>query len=147
MTPAEAAALLTIAAAYDNRKPDEDQARAWALVLSDLRFEDCRDAIVAHYRHSREWLMPADVVAGARKLRIARWDAYYSEFGMPPYPPELADNPAEENRWYDAVRQRILNGEVTHPDQWQHVAPELVGPDKPKKRRDIAALGQIGRPA
>jgi hypothetical protein len=145
MTPAEAAALLTIAAAYDNRKPDEDQARAWALVLTDLRFEDCRDAIVIHYRHSRDWLMPADVVKGAQKLRIERWDNYYSHFGMPPYPPELADDPAAENRWYDTVRQHILNGTVTHPDQWQHVAPELVGPTPELKSRDIASLGLIGQ--
>ena len=31
MTPAQAAALLTIAASFDNRKPDADQAKAWAM--------------------------------------------------------------------------------------------------------------------
>lgn len=145
MTPSEAAALLTIAAAYDNRKPDEDQARAWALVLADLRFEDCRDAIVAHYRESRDWLMPADVVKRAQALRIDRWNAYDGRFGMPPYPPELADDAAAENRWYNAVRERILTGEVTHPDQWQTVAPELVGPQVETKPRDIASLGTVGK--
>ena len=50
MTPTDAARLLTLAAAYDNRKPDADQAKAWAMVLDGLRFEDCCEAIVAHYR-------------------------------------------------------------------------------------------------
>lgn len=145
MTPSEAAALLTIAAAYDNRKPDEDQARAWALVLADLRFEDCRDAIVAHYRESRDWLMPADVVKGAHELRIGRWNAYYGRFQMPPYPPELADDAAAENRWYEEVRGHILRGEVTHPDQWQTVAPHLVAPAIETKPRDMASLGLAGK--
>ena len=147
MTPAEAAALLTIAAAYDNRKPDEDQARAWALALDDASFEDCRDAIVQHYRTSREWLMPVDVLNGARRIRLDRWDKYMGRYGMPPWPPELADDPAAENRWHNEVRDLILSGRVTSPEQWQTVAPELVAVPQPAKPRDIAKLGQIGRPA
>jgi hypothetical protein len=68
----EAAALLTVAAAFDNRKPDADQAKVWALALDGLRFIDCRDAIVTHYQSSREWLMPADVIRGVKRLRRDR---------------------------------------------------------------------------
>lgn len=72
MKPTEAAALLTIAAAYDNRKPDADQAKAWAMALDGLRFEDCREVVVAHYQRSREWLMPVDVISGVKRLRAKR---------------------------------------------------------------------------
>ena len=72
MTPTEAAALLTIAAAYDNRKPDADQAKAWAMALDGLGFEDCRQVVVEHYRKTRDWLMPADVFNGVRRLRYER---------------------------------------------------------------------------
>ena len=69
MTPTDAARLLTLAAAYDNRKPDADQAKAWAMVLDGLRFEDCCEAIVAHYPTSRDWMMPAHVIADVKRIR------------------------------------------------------------------------------
>lgn len=72
MTPADAAKLLTVAAAYDNRKPDPDQAKAWALALNGLDFVACRDAIVAHYQRTRDWIMPADVRGAVRRERAAR---------------------------------------------------------------------------
>jgi hypothetical protein len=62
MSPADAAKLLTIASAYDNRKPDADQARAWALILDDIRFEDAQAVVVEHFRRSRTWLMPVDII-------------------------------------------------------------------------------------
>lgn len=72
MTPTEAAALLTICAGFDNRKPDADQAKAWSLALDGLRFIDCRDAIVDHYRRTRDWIMPFDVISGVRQVRERR---------------------------------------------------------------------------
>ncbi|MGZ4519746.1 MAG: hypothetical protein ACXVGA_03710, partial [Mycobacteriaceae bacterium] len=67
MTPAEAQTLLGIAASFDNRKPSEEAAIAWSHALNGFRFVDCRDAIVAHYRVSSEWLMPAKVVAEVKR--------------------------------------------------------------------------------
>ena len=74
MSPVDAQKLLTICAAYDNRKPDPDAAQAWALALDGLRYEDCRDAVVQHYRVSREWIMPADVRAAVKRVRDGRVD-------------------------------------------------------------------------
>jgi len=108
MKPTEAAALLTIAAAFDNRKPDADQAKAWAMALDGLRFEDCREVVVAHYRTSRDWLMPSDVVAGVKRLRRRRIDDY----GPFPEPPAIcAEDPAEYSRWYSDLVRRIADGE------------------------------------
>lgn len=72
MNTQEAAALLGIAAAFDNRKPDADAAKAWAVALDGFRFEDCRDAIVAHYRVSSEWLMPQKVISEVKRIRGKR---------------------------------------------------------------------------
>lgn len=139
MTPAQAAALLTIAAAIDNRKPDEDQAKAWALVLDGLPFEECRDAVVAHYRSSRDWLMPSDIVSRVSATRIKRWDAWYVKFGFPVPPARLADDPVAGNRWIEEQRGRIMSGEVTDPSQLEAGASDAL------TQRDVAALGLVGR--
>ena len=107
MKPTEAAALLTIAASFDNRKPDADQAKAWAMALDGLGFEDCRDVVVEHYRKSREWLMPADVFAGVRRIRYDRIE----RFGYITPPPEL--DFAEEQAYIKHIRERVAAGELT----------------------------------
>jgi hypothetical protein len=131
MKPTEAAALLTIAAAYDNRKPDADQAKAWAMALDGLRFEDCREVIVAHYRKSRDWLMPSDVVGGVMRLRAKRIDDY----GPIEAPPGIDPDDVAIYRRHIRTRQReIADGDAVKPES-------LTG-----RRRDvIAELGHIGR--
>jgi hypothetical protein len=106
MKTTEAAALLTICAAYDNRKPDADQAKAWAMALDGLRFEDCREAIVQHYRASREWIMPADVVSAVKKTRTSRLEDV-----APSPPPGLdPDDTGAYAHWLAVVRQAIADG-------------------------------------
>lgn len=130
MKPTEAAALLTIAAAYDNRKPDADQAKAWAMALDGLRFEDCREVIVAHYRKSREWLMPVDVIQGVGHLRAKRVSNH------PPVQPPSWLDPDDTGayiRWEREVHQAIADG--TYQGE----------PDGELKPRDVSSLGQIGQ--
>jgi hypothetical protein len=113
MTPAEAAALLTIAAAYDNRKPDADAAKAWAMALEDYPYDDCRTAVVEHYRESRDWLMPSDVIDGVKHIRKER----LIMFGpLPPPPEELRDNFTAEQEWTLQVRRQIAEGHLTRAD-------------------------------
>lgn len=125
MTPAEAAALLAVAAAFDNRKPDADAATAWAAALDDLRFEDCRDAIVAHYRESNEWLMPSSVRTEVRRIRHQR----LSDFGQFPVPPDL-DLP-DELEWRAGVQRAIADGTITSADQLE-ARGDLVQRDMPE---------------
>jgi hypothetical protein len=64
MKRSEAARLLTFAAAFDNRKIDEEDdaaARAWADVLDGLTFEACFEAIRTHYRTETAFIMPAHI--------------------------------------------------------------------------------------
>lgn len=109
MTPAEAGALLGVAASFDNRKPDPDAAKAWCIALDGLRFEDCRDVIVSHYRTSTEWVMPKHVIEGVKKLRASRLEA------APPQDPPLgmdADDVATYLQWRRESQQAIADGDV-----------------------------------
>jgi hypothetical protein len=134
MKPAEAAVLLTIAAAYDNRKPDADQAKAWAMALDGLRFEDCRTVIVEHYRKSREWLMPVDVVMGVKRLRAQRLDDYG------PIPAPKGIDPDDKPRYQRArleMQTRIADGDLVRQEE-----PE---PEALPARDVIRELGHIGQ--
>ncbi|WP_370290264.1 hypothetical protein [Nocardioides sp.] len=119
MTPAEAAVLLGMAATVDNRKPDEDAARAWAAMLDGLRFDDCRVAIIEHYRESSDWLTPEKVRTRVLAIRKRRRLEHKRQYGELVPPPGLTN--AEEHVWLrDAVRA-ISNGErvdcaAAHPE-------------------------------
>ena len=68
MTDDEALALLAWAAHLDPRlkRTNEEEfasvAEAWAAVLADVALEEAKVAVVAHYKVSRDPLMPADVL-------------------------------------------------------------------------------------
>ena len=106
MNTQEAAALLSVAAAFDNRKPDPDAATAWAVALGNIKFTDARDVIVAHYRASNEWLMPNHVIAAVKRLRNKR----IAEAGDLIPPPDLT--PLETVAWLGEARRRIGDGET-----------------------------------
>lgn len=105
MTPAEAATLLAVAAAFDNRRADEAASIAWAAALDGLGVTDCRDAIVAHYRASSEWLMPAMVRTAVRRVRAKRIEEH------PPLYPPPGLTEAEERAWLADARRRVGDGE------------------------------------
>lgn len=105
MNTQEAAALLAVAAAFDNRKPDPDAATAWSLALDGLRFIDCRDAIVAHYRTSSDWLMPQKVISEVKRIRGKR----IADAGDLTPPPDLT--PLETIAWLKDARRRIGDGD------------------------------------
>jgi hypothetical protein len=124
MNLTEASALLTVAAAFDNRKPDPDAAKAWSIALGDLPFTDCRDAIVAHYQRTTDWLMPAHVIGSVRKVRRDRL-----EDAPPLTPPPGLDVP-QTLAWTRDARARIAAGEHVDCDQAygelkQRYLPEL----------------------
>lgn len=136
MTPAEAQGLLTVAAAFDNRKPDEAAAQAWAMALGDLPFYDCRDAIVRHYQASGEWVMPAKVIADVKRVRAKRLEDHT------PLTPPRHDCPSEDctceefqRAWLKEARRRVANGEVIDCDA-------AYGELKPRNLPDLKALIQ-----
>ena len=61
MNRTEIVVLLTLAAAFDYRKVGDADVEAWYLALDDIALDDAKQAVVAHYRETRERLMPSDV--------------------------------------------------------------------------------------
>lgn len=73
MTPADAAELLTLAAAFDRRTVGEADARAWAAALNFMPLDDdARAAVARHYAETSDWLTPAHVRQQRHKIRAER---------------------------------------------------------------------------
>jgi hypothetical protein len=132
MNTREAAALLAVAAAFDNRKPDPDAATAWAVALDGLHFEDCRNAVVAHYRKSSEWLMPSVVISEVGRIRQRRL-----ELAPPISPPDDLDPDDTDayTNWWRETRTAIADGRlvpqetpaaVSAPREWRDVQREIA---------------------
>lgn len=75
MTPADAAELLALAAAFDRRTVGEADARAWAAALHAMPLDDDAHAAVArHYAETDRWITPAHVRQQRAKIRAERID-------------------------------------------------------------------------
>src|SRR5690606_21682987 len=129
--------LLALASAIDNRKPDRDTASIWAVMLGDLSFEDCRDAIAEHYRTKRDWLMPADtrrIVTNRRRSRI-------EAVGHVEPPRELEGIPERENAWTTALNRAL--GDGLDRDAAMAAANDALGIDPKPIERTVDVKGAI----
>jgi hypothetical protein len=77
MNHTEAAALLAVCSAFDNREANPQAIHAWQAALPTIAFEDAKDAVIEHYSHQTAWIMPAHVrelvrVAGNRRYDEAQ---------------------------------------------------------------------------
>lgn len=57
---------------YPHQKLDENPQNvvdAWSLVISDLEFDECRAAVVAHGRSAAPWCSPGDIRKRVARLR------------------------------------------------------------------------------
>lgn len=118
MKKSEVHKLLTIASAFDNRRPTDEQLEAWFSVIGHLDYSDAEIAVRNHFRDSTDWMLPAHIVHGVASIQAARaWE-----------PPELtpaerelcaaAGVPAEEfverrddHAWIAHLRSRWLGVE------------------------------------
>lgn len=121
MTPTEATGLLAVAAAFDNRKPDEAAAHAFAAALEGLRFDDCRQAIIEHYRTSTDWLMPAMIRTAVRRIRSKRISEH------PPLIPPPGLDSREEFNWLADATRRVGDGEVIDTSDLYEPLPDAPG--------------------
>jgi hypothetical protein len=58
--------------AGDNRTVDKVTVAHWTEMIGHLRFEDALEAVVTHFRESTAYLMPAHVIANARRVSEQR---------------------------------------------------------------------------
>lgn len=107
MNRTEAASLLTLAAAYDQRTIGEADALAWFEILGDLRVQDAQQAIKEHYKREARRVMPVDVIDGVKRIRKDRLDR-----NRLPEPPSELTVP-EYIAWQREMTRQIADGELT----------------------------------
>ncbi|MFE9736160.1 hypothetical protein ACFYO9_37540 [Streptomyces sp. NPDC005863] len=123
MNPQEAAALLGHCAAFDNRKPSQGAALAWAAALHDVPLDaDAKAAVATYYTtapkdpDAKLWILPHHVRTLRSRIRSARLENFQYE----PLPDET---PAEFIARYRGQVQAIASGRVAGPSS----APMLTG--------------------
>lgn len=105
MTPREAVALVAVVrAGCPGMEIVDGMPQLWHEVLSDLRVEDCRQAVVNLVRRSPAYIAPADIRAEVRRIRKDRLDRV-------PFPIPPSDlTPLETIAWGRDVTRQIADG-------------------------------------
>jgi hypothetical protein len=140
MNPREAAELLGHCSAFDNRKPSQAAAMAWAAALHDVPLDDDARAAVATYYTTapqdpkeRLWILPHHVRTLRSKIRSARLENFqYEPVGDETVPEYLA-------RLRGQV-QAIASGRVDAPSG----RPALEGGPSKEFMRELEARGWEG---
>ncbi|MFF0166752.1 zinc finger domain-containing protein [Streptomyces prasinus] len=115
MNPREAAQLLGHCAAFDNRKPSQAAAMAWAAALQDVPLDDdAKNAVAAYYTtapkdpDAKLWILPHHVRTLRTKIRNKRLENFQYE----PLPDETT---AEYLARYRGQVQAIASGRIAAP--------------------------------
>lgn len=72
MLESEAFKLLTLASARDGRAVTQAHAKVWADDLGRVDYFDAVEAMKLHYQESDKWILPAHIIANARRVRELR---------------------------------------------------------------------------
>jgi hypothetical protein len=137
--------LLAVAASFDRRTIGEADSEAWESAVGDLSFDDARAAVIAHYRETRDWVMPSDVRQRVKAMRLRRLEA------TPLPAPACPDYPGRYQELIRASVQRIADGASLNraiagtplpgdpPAEWQQAREAMAGPAAAKPDpRDLA---------
>lgn len=143
MNEKEAAVLLGHCAAFDNRKPSQAAAIAWAGALHDVPLDqDTKAAVAAFYStppkdpETRLWIQPHNVRTLRAKLRDARLENFqYEPIGDETVPEYLARLRGQ--------RHAIASGRIPAPAR----APMLEGGPSKEFMRELEARGWQGNRA
>ena len=115
MNPREAAELLGHCAAFDNRKPSQGAALAWAAALHDVPLDnDAKAAVASYYTtapkdpEAKLWILPHHVRTLRSKIRSKRLENFQ-------YEPVDGETPAEFLARYKGQVQAIASGRVPAP--------------------------------
>jgi hypothetical protein len=149
--------LLGLMALADNRKPPEDDEGRRAMIafwlgqVGDLAYADAAEAVQAHYRDSREWIMPADIRRRVKAMRADR----LARKPLPAPPAEVADQRGRYQQIVAANVKRIADGFAPPPAiegaplpgdppvEWQAARESLKPPDPVKPDPREVALEQV----
>ena len=110
MDAEQAGQVLAKCASYDRRKTGDADTIAWYEALSDLEYDDCIAAVVAHYAETTDWIMPAHIRRHVRAIRAGR----VQDTEIPPPPPELLRHPRAYCAALQAAEKAIADGRDPH---------------------------------
>lgn len=140
MNKKEAASLLGHCAAFDNRKPSEAAAMAWAAALHDVPLDqDTKAAVAAYYStppkdpDARLWILPHHVRTLRSKIRSARLENFQ-------YQPIADETPREYLARYRGQVQAIASRRVAGPSG----RPALDGGPSKQFMHELEAHGWVG---
>lgn len=149
MNTADAAELLTLAAAFDRRTIGEADARAWAAALHAVPLDhDTRAAVARHYAETREWLTPAHVTSTRARIRAERLARHTD-----PIPAADPDDPAAYRAALLGDRAAVATGQAPPteyralttgdpaPNVAAFIADHRPGQMPPALRADLAQQG------
>ena len=112
----ETSAVLAKIQAYSNRNVDKAVILAWHEILEPYALKDCLNAVADHYRHSKEWLMPADIVARVKEYRQERIDKFRDGIHLSPADERRLLEAGDMAHWRDTnrrLRTAAADGELT----------------------------------
>lgn len=113
----DTAQVLAKIQAYSNRNVDEAVITVWHEILEPLELQDCLRAVTDHYRDSKEWLMPSDIVSRVRTYREARLNKFPNGILLSPEDERQAiESKGGMQTYRDAcrsLRHLAANGELT----------------------------------
>lgn len=140
MNPKEAAQLLGHCAAFDNRKPSQAAAMAWAAALHDVPLDDDAKAAVAAYYttppkdpDAKLWILPHHVRTLRTKIRNARLENFQ-------YEPVADETVGEYLARYRGQVQAIASGRIAAPTG----RPALEGGPSREFMAELEARGWDG---
>jgi len=101
MTPAELGVILARATGVDPRVETNDFATdMWMDTIGDLSFAEARDALVQHYRETKDRVYPSDIRTRVKDARRARADALPSNVEI------MSDVPNGHPSWAHGLQLR-----------------------------------------
>jgi hypothetical protein len=74
----ETGLLLAKISLIDNREASQQTILAWQEILADTDFQDALQALLQHHRESTEWIRPAHIVQGAKRMKQERKKRVFS---------------------------------------------------------------------
>lgn len=105
-TLADAYELLAVAQSFDRRTVGDFDAEGWRRAMHGLQLEDAKQAVVEHFTTSTDWLMPAHVRDGVKRIRKDRLERRAFDW----VPDADPDNPIAYQRALRAGNERAADG-------------------------------------
>jgi hypothetical protein len=143
MTSDEVWDLLELISSIDRRKVGLTDRQVWEGLVGDLPAVDAQAAVIAYYRESREWIMPADVRTRVKAMRRDRLE-------REPVP-RLPADPGQFRAGLQGTIKQIADGLGRHlaiagpvregpPPEEFTGAREKLGPALPRTKQELARL-------